>query len=289
MLIAKTGRYRAIIWLGWVVLVLGLGLLQLLGSNSTIPQWIFLNAVSGIGLGLLFASQATATQAAAKDEHMAIAAGLNPFFRAIGQALGIVVGDAIFQNRFKSRLLSIADPVLRSQAQSLATDSAGLASYVQGLPDSSPERIELVQAFVVSLQAVWWAMLAFAVLAGITSLLIREISLDRSPAETQKPTALDPKSIVDAEKGLTSVSVASSDSTKAGDVTPAHPERTTPSLATRYQQTPAIGDLPGPCEKVPYPASSEHTAPVIQRVGPFKSGSWNHATVMLGVGDDMLM
>ena len=52
--ITKTNSYRWTIYVGWVVATLGMGLTILLDVSTTIPQFIFINLVPGIGLGILF-------------------------------------------------------------------------------------------------------------------------------------------------------------------------------------------------------------------------------------------
>lgn len=204
--ISKSGRYRTTIWAGWAVLSLGCGLLVLLDIGTSIPQWMFVNAVSGIGLGLLFASLSIATQAATSNEHMAIASGLTPFFRAIGQALGIVIGDAVFQNVLKQKLLSASSETLRQQATSLAKDAASLGLLARSMTRGSAERAELLAAFNQSLHAVWWTLTAFALFAGVLSLLIRQISLDR------KDELPSPKDLETGDKGDGSEDEKSKDS-----------------------------------------------------------------------------
>lgn len=210
--ISKTGKYRLTIWIGWVLLALGCGLLVLLTSETTVPQWIFINAVSGIGLGALFTSQSIATQAATSDEHKAIVSGLTPFFRTIGQALGIVIGDAVFQNTFKSHLLSSGSDALRSQADRLVQEAASLALVLSALPADSTEKTLLQSAFDSSLHAVWWTLFSFAAFAGLLSLLIKQFSLDRPHNSNSK----DQNS--DVEKGDADGEGEKQDINQAGSV-----------------------------------------------------------------------
>lgn len=177
--IPKTGRYRFVIWAGWLVLALGCGLLILLSSQTTVPQWIFINTVSGFGLGALFTSLSVASQAASADANMAIASGLTPFFRAIGQAIGIAIGDAAFQNVLKGRLLNSSSPLLRMQAGSFAKDAGALGGILNGMENGSVEKTELQETFIESLRAIWWTLFAVALLGGLLSLLIKQLSLDR--------------------------------------------------------------------------------------------------------------
>ncbi|KFZ15391.1 hypothetical protein V502_05633 [Pseudogymnoascus sp. VKM F-4520 (FW-2644)] len=81
ILITHTGYYRWAFWLGWILATLGMGLLCLLESNSSIPAWIFLMLVSGLGLGILFPSLVFAIQVSAKPINVAMAVAMSSFFR----------------------------------------------------------------------------------------------------------------------------------------------------------------------------------------------------------------
>lgn len=93
---AKTGHYRWALWFGWVLTTLGSGLLYLLSPTITIPAWIFLMLVSGIGIGLLFPAPALAIQASAPPKDIAIAAAMFTFFRCFGQTIGVAIGGVVF-------------------------------------------------------------------------------------------------------------------------------------------------------------------------------------------------
>lgn len=63
-LTTKWQGYRWALWMGWGLTTLGAGLLYMLGTQTTMNQWIFLNIPFGIGTGMLFTAQLLAIQAA---------------------------------------------------------------------------------------------------------------------------------------------------------------------------------------------------------------------------------
>jgi hypothetical protein len=83
MVIAKAGRYKISVLTGWTVLALGCGLLELLDLHTKTAEWIFISAASGLGGGILFTALTMAAQAHVAQEHIAIAAALTPFVRAL--------------------------------------------------------------------------------------------------------------------------------------------------------------------------------------------------------------
>ncbi|CZR53581.1 related to MFS multidrug transporter [Phialocephala subalpina] len=175
--IARTGLYCWAVFSGWTILIFGTGLLQLLNIGTSTPSWIFLTAVGGLGSGMLFTSLSSPAQASARDEDMIVAAGLCPFFRSLGQAFGVVIGDAIFQNQMKKSLSKYSE--FNDSSLEFAKNALALTQTIKGLPHDSPSRIHIVESFVQSLKVVWWTMLCLAVLAGLLSLLTRSLTLNR--------------------------------------------------------------------------------------------------------------
>ncbi|OCK75832.1 MFS general substrate transporter [Lepidopterella palustris CBS 459.81] len=169
--IAKTSRIKPFAIAGWTIFTFGLGLLHLLNSSTSVPAWVFINLPSGVGLGILFTALSLATQATAEaqqtpststtklpyaegnDQVKAMAAGLNPFFRALGQAIGIAIGQAAFSNKMRAQL-----------GPDVARESTALA---QKMPFVGTDRqVLLIAAFVESLRAVWWVVFALCALVG---------------------------------------------------------------------------------------------------------------------------
>ncbi|KAK4499737.1 hypothetical protein PRZ48_007923 [Zasmidium cellare] len=200
IIISKTGKYRLIIWIGWVLMSLGCGLLVLLTNETTVAQWIFINAVSGLGLGFLFTSQSVATQAASETRHMAIAAGLSPFFRALGQTIGIVIGNSIFQNTLRSQLNDSNNSILRNEADEYSNNITQLGAILSGLPNESQERMDLLDALNPSFHAIWWTLTALALASLILSLCIPQLSMD----QTKPVASKDEAAVQDVEKGIES-------------------------------------------------------------------------------------
>jgi hypothetical protein len=182
LVMAKTGRYRWAVWTGWMITVLGLGLLTLLEPTSSIPQWVFLNLVPGIGLGLVITSMAYALQAAVSAKDLPIAVAMFSFFRGLGQALGVAIGEAIFQNQMEYNLPKHGVP--RSLVE---TYSKNAASAVVGIKAMKDDRLKLSiqQAYADSLRTVWISCCAIAAFAFLLSFFVKEHKLDRHHLTSQ--------------------------------------------------------------------------------------------------------
>ena len=193
--ITKTGRYRWAIWSGWVLTTLGVGILYLLDVNTTTVRWVFLNLVSGLGMGILFPSMAFALQAATTSKDLAFAVALFSFFRAFGQAIGVAVGGVIFQNQLEKKLL--AHPLLAPMASAYSSDASGLVQIIKTM-QHGPARTQLIQSYADSLKTVWIVMCALSGVALLSSLFIKGFALDRA-LETEQGFQVA-ETTADAEK-----------------------------------------------------------------------------------------
>lgn len=190
--VSITGRFRWAIWTGWSLTVLGMGLLCNLTPDTSIPAWIFMNLVPGVGLGTLFSGLAYATQASAEQVDVAFAAAMYTFSRSLGQSIGVAIGGTIFQSQFRAKLT--AYPTLAGNATELAQDVSGLVQLIKAMPKDLPERRMIVVAYSKSLKIVWAVMagLAFVALAlsGLTKGLdLNEAQVTEQGLKVEKPRA----------------------------------------------------------------------------------------------------
>jgi hypothetical protein len=176
ILITVTGRYRWAVWLGWVLSTIGLGLMCLIKVHTSVVGWIFLNIVSGLGLGILFPSLGYAVQASSEPENLAIAVAMFSFFRALGQAIGVAVGGVVFQNRMFSNLMRYPDLVPMADAYS--KDAAGLVQIIKAMADGA-DKANLKEAYTDSLRTVWIVCCAVSGAALVISLWTEHYDLDR--------------------------------------------------------------------------------------------------------------
>lgn len=180
--IAHTGRYRWALWTGWALTTLGLGLLVLLDVDTSVPAWVFLNLVPGIGTGILFPSMGMAVQAASSAADQAAAVTMFAFLRSLGQTLGVAVGGVVFQNQIRERLLAV--PALAPSAKALASDASRLVEVIRGMPPGE-ERELLRAAYVFGLRRVWIVMGALAAVGLVVSFFVEGLPLDQALSTEQ--------------------------------------------------------------------------------------------------------
>lgn len=194
-LITKTGAYRWSVWLGWALATLGCGLYYLFDIDTTIPQWIFIMLVSGVGLGVLFPSLQFVIQAASTNADLAFAVAMFTFFRNFGNALGVAVGGTVFQNEMRKKLLTL--PAWAPRASELAKDAAALVQAIKSMEDGADKR-DLQMAYAHAFRSI---MIVLTVLSGIglgLSLFIKSYDLNRA-LETEQGFAGEKKEKRDVE------------------------------------------------------------------------------------------
>jgi MFS family permease len=190
VVVAVTGRYRWALWVGWALTCLGIGLLTLLDEETSVVQWVFIQGVSGLGIGCLFPSISIAVQASVPQREVGVAATLVLFFRSLGQALGVAVGGVILDNQLRRHLSSaflagIRNPTTTATSETSddhgrALNAATLVEILNHLPTDSPEAMEVRRALVKSFRVIWIVMCAFAGLNLVASLFVREYGLDQA-------------------------------------------------------------------------------------------------------------
>lgn len=174
---ADRGTYRWANWAGWALACLGAGLLWLLDWQASIPKWVFINLVVGLGLGLLYPGTVIAVMASCPQEHVAIAAGMSSFFRTVGQAIGVVIGGPIFQNRLRD-LLSEESPELAQFSVQYSSAATDLVQIVDGLTPG-PARDSLRVIYADALKPLWATMCGLAGLALLSSLALEAYTMDQ--------------------------------------------------------------------------------------------------------------
>lgn len=175
---AKVGSYRWAIWSGWPITALGIGLMCYLDAKSSIPQWVFINLMVGIGLGILYPSVILAVQAAADPEYLTISVTMTPFFRVLGQAVGVAVGGVVFQNRIKHEFKNY--PELGGSAAAYADDASSLVQYIKTLPKDGAERELIEMLYAKSLIIVWAVMCGIAGLGMATAIFTKDYTLNQA-------------------------------------------------------------------------------------------------------------
>jgi hypothetical protein len=179
LIIARTGKYRWGIWLGWFLTIAGARVLMLFKADTKTSEWIPLSLISGLGMGMLYPAMSFAIQASASNRDLPSAAALFSFFRNFGQMLGVAIGGAIFQNKVKRQMLEF--PSLADKATIFSKDASQLVEAIKTWPANQlVEKEELITSYVNALSFLWLVMGFLAIFAFVLAIsFTKEFTLER--------------------------------------------------------------------------------------------------------------
>ncbi|KAK3820057.1 MAG: major facilitator superfamily domain-containing protein [Benniella sp.] len=168
----KVKDYRIFIWIGTIMMSIGIGLCMLLDADSGMGQQIGFLLIVGLGIGLILQTVMLAAQAAVEKEEMAIVTALCGFFNSIGGGIGIAMCSALFNNHLGSEFKAFSDETKYVLAEYHIMDSI---TAVQDLP---PEVKKLViEAYVDTFQFIFKCITPIACAAFLLSLFIRKLRM----------------------------------------------------------------------------------------------------------------
>jgi len=154
-LITRRKRYMWAIHLGWLLSVLGSGLLVIIDVDTHPAAWVLIFMCAGAGQGLLLIGQPAAIQASCRREDAAHAISMYSFLRSLGLCMGVIIGGTIFQNFLRLRLQRDGLPL------GVAADFEGFLPTLQNLSEEVPMQLEIQQAYA------WALKLLFGTSTGI--------------------------------------------------------------------------------------------------------------------------
>jgi hypothetical protein len=191
IVVQVTNKYRPSNFTGWVLIVVGFGILTLLQADSSTGQWVGYQLVVSAGIGIMVGYDYTQYSAPAHCFALIQFTGsvfpvLAPlpvtltapslaffsFVRAFSQTWGITISSTILQNQLSSRLPS----EFTSQFPGGVEIAFAAIPIVKTLPE--PLRGEVQRAFVDSLRVVWQAMIGIAGIGLLSVLLLREVPMN---------------------------------------------------------------------------------------------------------------
>ncbi|MFI6148452.1 MDR family MFS transporter [Streptomyces sp. NPDC051109] len=185
--ITKTGKWKAWLVSGGVLLTAGLGLLGTLRYDT--PYWhiaIYM-ALTGLGLGMMMQNLVLATQNQVAPEDLGSASSVVTFFRSLGGAVGVSALGAVMANRVTHY---VKDGLAALGPKAAAMGHGGTAGG--GIPDldklPAPFRTVVESAYGHGVGDVFFYAAPFALLSLVLVLFIKEVALKSKPA-AHAPTA----------------------------------------------------------------------------------------------------
>ncbi|KAF1962664.1 MFS general substrate transporter [Byssothecium circinans] len=180
-ILAKTGRYRRLHLIGFVLSTLGPGLNALLKTDTHAGVWATFQIIDAAGRAMILPTTLPAVLASLSEEDVAAATGVYSFLRSFGYVWGITIPGIIFNNCFDRNAFKITDPVVRGSLEGGRAYQLAIGSFVHSLPAET--RTQVLGVYLDALVVVWFAAMAFGASGFIAVALEKRIEL-RSNLET---------------------------------------------------------------------------------------------------------
>ncbi|CAK7566365.1 MAG: hypothetical protein SEPTF4163_004307 [Sporothrix epigloea] len=183
--IKKTGRFKDPIYTGFVLSVLGAGLLYDLPTSRDSPSassaWariIIFQGIVGAGIGLNFQPPLVALQSNVTPQYNAAATASFALVRSMASAISVVIGSTAFSNKMNSQY----DAVLAAVGGNTTIATALTGAKAQAnlfLVDAMPqaEQVPIRQALYVAVRVIWIETVVFAAAGLLASFFIRNKAL----------------------------------------------------------------------------------------------------------------
>ncbi|KAJ2093081.1 hypothetical protein GGI09_001976 [Coemansia sp. S100] len=173
--VAKTGRYRELMWLGGSIATVGAGLFVLMDETTTTGKSIGLILCGGAGMGLILQPMLLALQTAIQPRDMATGTTLFVAIRTLGGSIGLAVFQTVQQNKLATLTAKLISQY--PQYRALIEKSVDNPAVIRAA-DTPPEiTLALIDAYVRALRAVFYASIPFAAMIVVLAIFVRHIPL----------------------------------------------------------------------------------------------------------------
>ncbi|MEU9185431.1 MFS transporter [Streptomyces sp. NPDC048484] len=225
--ITKTGKWKAWLVGGGVLITAGLGLLGTIRYDTDYWKTGVFMALLGLGIGMMMQNLVLSTQNQVAPEDLGAASSTVTFFRSLGGAMGVSALGAVMANRITGYVedgLTGIDP----KYGAAASGSSGNIPDMDALP--APLRTVMESAYGHGIADVFLIAGAVALIAFFVTLFIKEVPLRTSGGLAQ---AAEAQAEAQAEATAEATTVAGAAPTAAGStgVFPAEVDERVPSWA----------------------------------------------------------
>ncbi|MEV8565642.1 MFS transporter [Streptomyces sp. NPDC051322] len=234
--ITRTGRWKAWLVSGGLLVTAGLGLLSTIRYDTTYWHVAIFMALMGLGIGMMMQNLVLCTQNQVSQKDLGSASSTVTFFRSLGGAVGVSALGAVLANRV-THFVTDGLTDLGPKGAALASKAAGDGSVpdLSKLPD--PLRTIMESAYGHGVADIFLFAAPCALIAFLVTLFIKEIPLrtravgapDPVPAEVGADAAAPAQAIEGAADAVTPVAVKSVPSVpRVPNVSSVQPEETMP-------------------------------------------------------------
>ncbi|MFJ8675788.1 MFS transporter [Streptomyces sp. NPDC093589] len=225
--ITKTGRWKAWLVSGGVLVTAGLGLLGTIRYDTTYWHIAIFMALMGLGIGMMMQNLVLATQNQVAPQDLGSASSVVTFFRSLGGAVGVSALGAVLANRVthyvNDGVAELGPKAAKAAAKASSAGGGGIPD-LDALP--APFRTIMESAYGHGVADVFLYAAPCALLAFLFTLFIKEVALktrgglsqsadgadSTAPVGTPADTATAP--VEDLEPALVGAPSVDSDSTE---------------------------------------------------------------------------
>jgi len=169
--VRRTGNYVIPTFVGWVLTIVGAGLLTTLRANTSLSKSVGFQVVIGGGVGIIYVVTIFPILASIPVTQTAPSMALYVFSRNFGYIWGVTAGGAILQNELKRKL----------PAAFLSQFPQGVEIAFSTIPIiptlSQPFKDQVQNTFAEALRVVWQVTLGIALAGFLCSLGMRQLQL----------------------------------------------------------------------------------------------------------------
>ncbi|MEV7319828.1 MFS transporter [Streptomyces sp. NPDC093970] len=187
--ITRTGRWKAWLVSGGVLVTAGLGLLGTIRYDTAYWKMAIFMALLGLGIGMMMQNLVLCTQNQVEPSDLGSASSTVTFFRSLGGAVGVSALGAVMAHRITHYVTQGAADLPHKYQAALA----GSSSSSDSLPDlgalPAPLRILFQSAYGHGIADVFLIAGCLAALAFLITLFIKEVPLRTKGALAQAAAA----------------------------------------------------------------------------------------------------
>jgi predicted MFS family arabinose efflux permease len=191
-LITRTGRWKAFLVVGGILVALGFGLLSTIDHQTNMVLFGGFLFVLGVGIGMTMQNLVLAVQNTVAATDLGAASSAVAFFRSLGGTIGVSVLGAVLSSHVGD-LIKQGLAGIPGAAQASSSGSVGLADFSQAPPAI---RTLIRVSYGDATGRIFLISAAMAVVALVAILFIREVALRtqsgdaRAKAEAEEPVAV---------------------------------------------------------------------------------------------------
>ncbi|KAF5863476.1 hypothetical protein ETB97_009977 [Aspergillus alliaceus] len=155
-------HYRWEIWVGWVFLVVGVGLFALWDGDFPLAMTASLQVIAGVGIGTIFTVPPIPMQASAPTaEDQSLAAGILVSFRQFGALIGLAVWATTFSNVFSRSIASVGALPESVALLSNAKETVGYIPPLRTVEIPLALKVAICEVYKEALRTTWYIVAGF--------------------------------------------------------------------------------------------------------------------------------